>query len=41
VLAARDDYEELKKRKLGDIDPWFEQARASTLSGPNVYINVE
>jgi hypothetical protein len=41
VLTAGDDYEELKEGKLGDIDPWFEQAKASTLSGPDVYINAD
>jgi len=39
VLDCGDDYEELKGRKVGDVDSWFEQAKATTLTGPDVYLS--
>ena len=39
VLDCGDDYEELKSRKVGDVDSWFEQAKATTLTGPDVYLS--
>jgi len=38
VLASGDDYDELKDRELEDVEPWFEDATKTALTGPNVYI---
>jgi len=38
VLGSGNDYDELKKKELTDVAPWFEAAQKDTLTGPNVYI---
>ncbi|PPQ84992.1 hypothetical protein CVT25_010524 [Psilocybe cyanescens] len=41
VLDSGNDYDELKKKELTDVAPWFEAAQKNTLTGPDVYIYLD
>ena len=41
VLDSGNDYDELKKKELTDVAPWFEAAQKDTLTGLNVYIYLD
>ncbi|PPQ92942.1 hypothetical protein CVT25_000106 [Psilocybe cyanescens] len=41
VLDSGNDYDELKKKELTDVAPWFKAAQKNTLTRPDVYIYLD